>query len=136
MTAVKEKLPTIFGPTFKGHYPEEMRRQLWPLCCGAAIISGFKNVAMLTDEELVNQITHTIDGAKADFQVYEHESMNPKLTFLTLNSGQMASPKIMNAIKKCGFIEIGRGKPRGSEQGFFVRDTSSTFKVTAAPKAA
>jgi hypothetical protein len=120
---------TVFGPTFEGDYPAEMRRQLWPLCCGASIISGFKSVNTLTDEELVQQINHTIDGARPDFQVYARESMMPALTFLTLNDSQMGSKKIMTAIEKCGFVKIGEGRPRGSKQGFFLRDTSKSWKA-------
>jgi len=123
-------LPTKFGPTFKGQdFPPEMRRQLWPLCCGASILSGFKNVAMLTDEELVSQITHTIDKAIPDFQVFSHETMTPKVTFLTLNYDQMNSKKIMGAIAKCGFVKIGEAKPRGNPQGFFIRDASKTWQA-------
>jgi hypothetical protein len=106
-----------------------MRRQLWPLCCGASIISGFKSVNTLTAEQLVEQINHTIENARPDFQVYGHENMTPKLTFLTLNSDQMASKKIMTAIEKCGFVKIGEAKPRGSAQGFFMRDTSKSWKA-------
>jgi hypothetical protein len=126
MAAAKK---TQFGPTYKGNYPEEMRRQLWPLCCGASILSGFKNVATLSHDELVKQITETIDEMIPDHQVYLHETMKPKLTFLTLNSGQMNSPKIMKALEATGFVKIGEGQPRGSAQGFFVRDTSGTFKT-------
>lgn len=117
----------VFGPSYQGDFPEEMRRQLWPLCCGASIISGFKNVHMMSDEELVKSITDTIDNSIADHQVYAHEQMNPKLTFLTLNNGQMGSKKLMDAIKKAGFVQFAVAKPRGNNQGFFVRDTSDTF---------
>lgn len=110
-------------------YPEEMRRQLWPLCCGASILSGFKDVQMLSDEELVKQIEATITDYVPDLQVYKGEQMAPRLTFLTLNNGQMTSQKIMNAIKKCGFVKIAEARPRGGVQGFFVRDESETFKL-------
>ncbi len=123
---------TQFGPTIADNYPEEMRRQLWPLCCGASILSGFKSVGKFNEEELVKQITSTIDDMIPDLQVYKGERMKPALTFLTLNSGQMDSPKIMNAIKTAGFVEFARGKPRGSVQGFFIRDTSNSFKLTQA----
>ncbi len=67
--------------------------------------------------------------------------MQPKLTMLTLNSGQMASPKIMQAVEKCGFKLVFTAKPRGSKQGFFVRDDSKTLQLnpdagTKAKKAA
>lgn len=124
------KKPAKFGPSIVGDYPAEMRRQLWPLCCGAAILSGFKAVQTLTDAELVEQINHTVDEAVPDMQVFGHESMRPKLTFLTLNSGQMQSPKIMKAIAAAGFVKFGEGSPRGSAQGFFVKDTSGTFKLS------
>lgn len=121
-----------FGPTFKdANFPEEMRRQLWPLCCGASIISGFKNIHNLTDAELVAQIRATIDDMIPDFQVYRYEQMKPKLTFLTLSKYQMDSKKIMEAIKKVGFVQIGVAQPRGAPQGFFVLDTSKTWEATA-----
>lgn len=135
MTEVKKskiKVPAKFGPTFDGDYPEEMRRQLWPLCCGASILSGFKQVNGLTDDELVEQIQGVIESSTPDFQVFKHEGMRPKLTFLTLNQQQMQSKKIMTAIEKVGFFKIGDAKPRGSDQGFFVRDTSNSWR--AAPK--
>lgn len=134
MTA-KKALPTKFGPTFTGSYPEEMRRQLWPLCCGAAILSGFKNVANLTEDELDAQIKNAVAEAIPDFQVYQHETMKPAFTFLTLNSGQMSSPKIMKAIQRAGFFQVGSGKPRGGTQGFFLRDTSGTWTPTGETKA-
>lgn len=117
--------------TFKGSFPEEMRRQLWPLCCGASIISGFKNTQTLTDEELVEQIEKQVK-AVPDFQVYDGEQINPNLTYLTLNSSQMESKKIMTAIGKCGFVQFATAAPRGSTQGFFVRDDSKTWKAVAA----
>ena len=72
-----------FGPTFSGNFPPEMRRQLWPLCCGASILSGFKNVAAISHEDLVKQINDVIDNHRPDFQVYGYEDMRPRLTFLT-----------------------------------------------------
>ena len=120
-----------FGPTYPGDYPEEMRTQLWPLCCGARIISGFKAAHNSTDEELVKQIEDTLK-AIPDHQVYNHETMRPKLTFLTLNNGQMQSKKIMAAIEKCGFVKFAEAQPRGSKQGFFVRDESKSFVAVGA----
>ncbi|OYV41144.1 MAG: hypothetical protein B7Z80_02710 [Rhodospirillales bacterium 20-64-7] len=116
------------------NYPEEMRTQLWPLCCGARIISGFKNVQKLTDDELVKQINDTIDNAIPDLQVYGYETIQPALTFLTLNSGQMVSKKIMDAIARCGFVKFAEGNPRGAPQGFFVQDKSGTFTVQPLPE--
>ncbi len=52
-TMTEKKKPAKFGPTFNGDFPSEMRTQLWPLCCGARIISGFKHAANLTLEDLV-----------------------------------------------------------------------------------
>lgn len=132
-----KKFPAAFGPSFKGNYPEEMRRQLWPLCCGASILSGFKNVAQLDEDELVKDIQTLLaaDGPVPDAQVYAHETMRPKFTFLTLNSGQMQSAKIMSAIEKAGFVKIGEGKPRGNPQGFFLHDSSKTW-TPAVPKVA
>lgn len=128
---VKKKFPDKFGPTVKGHYPDDMRRQLWPLCCGASILSGFKKVNVLSDEELIADINTVLSptGPVPDLQVFGHETMKPKLTFLTLNQGQMASKKIMDAIKKCGFVKIGEASPRAAPQGFFVHDTSKTWKA-------
>lgn len=119
-----------FGPSYSGNYPAEMRTQLWPLCCGARIISGFKAAHMLSDEELVTEIEKTLN-AIPDHQVYQGEQMRPKLTFLTLNTAQMGSAKIMDAVEKCGFVKFAVAKPRGSSQGFFVRDESKSFKSVA-----
>lgn len=121
-----KELPTRILPSNKP-YPAEMRRQLWPLCCGASIISGFKEVNVLTEDELVEQINETITGYIPDLQVFSGEQMMPKLTFLTLNSTQMASKKIVSALSKAGFVKMGEGNPRGSAQGFFVQDQSLTF---------
>ena len=127
-TMTAKKKPAKFGPTFAGDYPSEMRTQLWPLCCGARIISGFKHAANLSIEDLVEEIEATLK-AVPDFQVFEHETMQPKLTMLTLNSGQMGSPKIMQAVEKCGFKLVFTAMPRGSKQGFFVRDESKTLQL-------
>lgn len=125
-----KRFPQITG-SIDNAYPSEMRRQLWPLCCGASIISGFKTAHNLEEDEIVKQIEETINGYVPDLQVFKGEQICPKLTFLTLNSGQMNSPKIMNAITKAGFVKFGEGSPRGTPQGFFVRDTSKTFKTSA-----
>jgi hypothetical protein len=111
------------------NYPSEMRRQLWPLCCGASIISGFKTAHTLDEDELVKQINSTIDDFVPDLQVFSNETICPKLIYLTLNSTQMASPKIMNAIKRVGFVQFAVARPRGSDQGFFVFDKSKTFAL-------
>lgn len=126
----KTKFPAAFGPSYPGNYPAEMRRQLWPLCCGASILSGFKSVNKLTDKELLADILAIVakDGPVPDHQVFLDEIMRPALTFLTLNSGQMKSPKIMKAIEAAGFVSIGTAKPRGFIQGFFVRDTSNSWE--------
>ncbi len=128
-TMTEKKKPAKFGPTFNGDFPSEMRTQLWPLCCGARIISGFKHAANLTLEDLVEEIEATLE-AVPDFQVFQGEQMQPKLTMLTLNARQMASPKIMQAVEKCGFKLVFTAKPRGSKQGFFVRDESKTLEVS------
>jgi len=119
-----------FGDNSK-NYPAEMRTQLWPLCCGASIISGFKNVGNLTEDELVEQIQNICDNYIPDHQVYSQEIIRPSLTFLTLNKSQMDSKKIMNAVKKANFVQFATAKPRGARQGFFVRDKSETFNATA-----
>lgn len=126
MTAVNK--PAKFGPTFPGAYPTEMRTQLWPLCCGAKIISGFKHVATKTVDEIVEEINATLKVVP-DFQVFDHEQMQPKLTMMTLNSTQMGSKKIMEAVKKCGFKLAFTASPRGMPQGFFVKDDSETYKA-------
>ena len=128
MAVKKKELPKAFGPTFPGDYPAEMRRQMWPLCCGAAIASGFKHAGGLTDKELDAEIKNMLT-VRPDFQIFANEKLQPQLTFLTLNSGQMQSPKIMKAVEKAGFKKIGEGKPRGSPQGFFLRDTGNTWKA-------
>lgn len=122
-----KKMKQTFGDN---SFPEAMRRQLWPLCCGASILSGFKNVAMIDEDKLVEQIVDTIDNYIPDFQVYGGEQISPKLTFLTLNHGQMQSKKIMDAIAKAGFVKIGEAKPRGAPQGFFIRDLSKSWVST------
>lgn len=115
-----------------GSYPDDMRRQLWPLCCGASIISGFKDVHKFDDvEELTKAIESTINDYLPDLQVFNGEKMMPKLTFLTLNSAQMGSKKIMDAITAAGFVKFATANPRGSAQGFFVHDTSGSFKSVA-----
>lgn len=120
-----------FGPAYPEGYPAEMRRQLWPLCCGASIISGFKSVGNLSNEELVKQIESTINDYIPDLQVFKGEMMQPALTFLTLNQGQWQSKKITDAITKAGFVFIGAANPRGGEQRFYVRDTSKTWRQEA-----
>lgn len=119
-----------FGPTFpNANFPAEMRRQLWPLCCGASIISGFKDVHKLSEDELVNQINETVNNAVPDFQVFASEEIMPKLTFMTLNKEQMDSAKIRSAVEKAGFVKFAECQPRGRPQGFYMRDESKTFKV-------
>lgn len=120
-----------FGDNSKA-YPAEMRRQLWPLCCGASIISGFKAVHGLQEEELVKQIESTITEYVPDLQVYANETICPKLTFLTLNAGQWGSEKIRNAVTKAGFKLLFTASPRGSPQYFLARDDSNTLKMEAA----
>lgn len=111
-------------------YDATMRTQLWPLCCGAQIISGFKNVGAMTEEAMVKAINETV-LAVPDHQVYAGETIIPKLTYLTLNSGQTSSPKIMSAIAAAGFVLFATASPRGQVQSFFVRDSSNTFKLAA-----
>lgn len=119
--------PKTFGPSLPGNFPEEMRRNMWPLCCGFSILSGFKNVANLTEDELVDQIEFCCTTPRPDFQIFASEEMRPKMTFLTLNSTQMGSMKVMKAIERCGFKKVGSGRPRFHEQGLFLRDTSGTW---------
>lgn len=118
-----------FGPSFPGHYPSEMRTQMWPLCCGAAIISGFKAVQNLTTEELDAQVADVMSTIP-DSQIFKNEAMRPQLTFLTLNEAQTNSPKIMDAVKKAGFIKFAEGRPRGGKQTFFLRDSGGTFTLS------
>ena len=110
-------------------YPEDMRTQLWPLCCGAKILSGFKQVASLTEKDMVKQIHEICDEYTPDLQVYAGEQMRPSLTYLTLNSSQWGSPKIRNAVQEAGFKLFATASPRGTKQYFLVRDKSSTFKI-------
>jgi hypothetical protein len=132
--AAARKTPS-WDMTFPGKpFPEEMRRMVWPLCCGFSILSGFKNVNQLTDAELVEdlQIVLSQNGKKTprlDFQVYASENMDPAITFLTLNDSQMRSTKIMKAIETVGFIKVGEGRPRGSPQGLFLYDRTGTFNT-------
>ena len=132
--AKARKTPT-WDMTFPGKpFPEEMRRMVWPLCCGFSILSGFKNVNQLTDDELVEdlQIVLSQNGKKTprlDFQVYASEVMDPNITFLTLNDSQMRSTKIMKAIERVGFVLVGVGRPRGSPQGLYLYDRTGTFST-------
>lgn len=121
--------------TFPGSFPQEMRRQLWPLCCGASILSGFKQVNVLTDDQLVKQIEKlcTPVGPVPDFQVFQGEAITPKFTFLTLNDVQAQSKKITDAIAKAGFFLIGTGRPRSYLQYFYLRDDSAEGKGTWEP---
>lgn len=131
-TAPKGHKTPTWGMTFPGSFPESMRRMVWPLCCGFSILSGFKSANFLSEEELLLDIETccSINGKKSprlDFQVFGGEMMDPNITFLTLNSSQMASEKIMKAIGKAGFVRIGIGRPRGSDQGLFMLDRNGTF---------
>lgn len=110
-------------------YPSEMRTQLWPLCCGASIISGFKSVGSLTHDQLVKQMTDIINNYTPDNQVFKGEAIRPKLVFLTLNSSQMQSDKLMKAVEAVGFKKFAKAFPRGSGQGFFFYDASNTFEL-------
>lgn len=112
-------------------YPAEMRNQLWPLCCGAQILSGFKSVGTDTHEDLVKKINDLCDNYVADHQVFANEVMKPTVCFLTLNGGQMASAKIIKAVEEAGFKQFAKGTDRGYDQGFFVRNKSGNFKVMA-----
>lgn len=126
-----------FGPSIKalddpnigGAYPAEMRTQLWPLCCGAKIISGFKDAHNLTDEELIQKIEDVRDTMVPDMQVYRGEQLRPVLCFLTLNSHQLASPKIMGAVTKTGFQRFATSQSMSGEQGWFVYDGRGAFQV-------
>jgi hypothetical protein len=110
-------------------YPAEMRTQLWPLCCGAKIISGFKSVGNKTSEQLVKEINEVCDEYVADHQVYVGETMIPRLTFLTLNEQQASSKKITDAIQEAGFKLFATARPRGALQHFYYRDLTNTFKA-------
>jgi hypothetical protein len=116
-----------FGENNKA-YPAEMRTQNWPLCCGAKIISGFKDVGAADPEELVKQIVEICDEYVPDHQIYNGETINPKLCFLTLNQGQMQSAKITDAIKEAGFVLFAKGTGRNKEQGFWFRDSTNSFR--------
>lgn len=120
-----------FGDNTKS-YPEEMRTQNWPLCCGAKIISGFKGVGTDTHEELVAQINDICDNYVPDHQIYGGEQINPKLCFLTLNQGQMNSAKITDAVKEAGFTLFAKGTGRNKEQGFWFRDATNSFRPAGA----
>ncbi len=117
-----------FGDNSKS-YPAEMRTQLWPLCCGMSIISGFKDAHTKTEEQILKQIKECVDEYTPDHQVYAGEVIKPKLIWLTLNAGQMGSAKIMGTIKKAGFVQLAVAKPRGSDQGIFILDKSNSFKL-------
>ena len=77
---------------------------------------------------LDQQIKDTLN-AIPDHQIFAGETFKPAFTFLTLNSGQTASPKLMAAVERAGFKLIFTGSPRGSKQSWFLLDTSGTFKA-------
>lgn len=110
-------------------YPAEMRTQLWPLCCGGKIISGFKDVGNYTDDELVTKIKEVLNWTP-DMQVFGGEGLRPVLCFLTLNSGQLASPKIIEAVETVGFQRFATSMSMSGQQGWFVFDPSGEFKLT------
>ncbi len=112
-------------------YPFEMRNQLWPLCCGAQILSGFKDVGRMTHTNLVNKINEICTDYVPDHQVYIGENMKPTVVFLTLNSDQMSSQKIIKAVLEAGFKLFAYGTDRNLDQGFFVRNESGNFKIVA-----
>lgn len=116
-------------PNLGGAYPAEMRTQLWPLCCGAKIISGFKSVGNYTDDELVTKIKEVLNWTP-DMQVFRGEGLRPVLCFLTLNSGQLASPKIIEALEKVGFQRFATSMSMSGPQGWFVFDARGEFKLT------
>lgn len=118
-----------FGDNSKP-YPADMRRQLWPLCCGASIISGFKKINTQTPvDEIVKQINDTITQYVPDHQVYAYETICPKLTYLTLNQQQAGMQNLREAVDKAGFVLFATASPRCTTQHFFVRDESKTFKL-------
>ncbi|CAM6031253.1 unnamed protein product [Sphagnum compactum] len=92
--------------------------------------SGFKNVGPKSVDEVLEDIEKVLN-AIPDHQVYANETIVPRLTYLTLNAYQMRSDKIMEIVTKAGFVKFAEASPRGSEQGFFVRDMSKTFKLVA-----
>jgi hypothetical protein len=94
-------------------YPEEMRNQLWPLCCGAAIVSGFKGAP--TGEAL--------DAALAAIpynQVYSGETRKPQLVFICLNHDQAKSPSISKLLSDRGFV-------------LFMQASNTTYGVDSLP---
>ena len=80
-------------------------------------------------DDLVKQINEYCDQYTPDNQVFIGETINPMLTYLTLNSSQWASKKIVEAVKEAGFVLFATASPRGTKQYFLVRDKSQTFHI-------
>jgi hypothetical protein len=116
-------------PTFDNTkpYPADMRVQLWPLCCGARILSGFKNVAGKSTDEMVKMIEEQLNDYIPDGQVYIGERINPPLTFLTLNAGQASSKTLMDAVYKAGFKELFTAKK--GYQHFYVKAEPGSITI-------
>lgn len=93
------------GKKASASFPDDMRRQLLPLCCGASFLSGFKKTQQQTVQQIVEEIKENL-AAVPDFQVYASEHMNPQLCFTILNASQSASPKIIEALQTAGFVKF------------------------------
>jgi len=124
----KETNTMQFGSNAKS-YPSDMRVQLWPLCCGATILSGFKDTSTLTPEALVQQIKDTMQ-AIPDHQVFAGETITPKTIWVVLNGSQCKSPKITGALETVGFREVAECMLNSGIGKFYVYDGTKTFKIT------
>jgi len=113
-------------------YPEEMRLNLWPLCCGASILSGFKHVPGIDDDELHKQLDAVLESVPYN-QVYKNEQMRPQVQFVVLNATQMGSPRIVKAVTDRGFRAIATFARTGKIT-LFVRDLNNSFKLIVEEK--
>lgn len=86
-------------------YPAELRAQLYPLCCGFTVISGFKDAGSKTEAGLTEELQTVMKKVPYN-QVYTGEKMMPKTFSLVLNTSQMGSPKIVNAVRAAGFMPV------------------------------
>lgn len=119
-----------FNRTPTEAYPEDMRTQLWPLCCGAKTLSGFKQAHKYTDAAAMAKAITEALAVTPDLQVFVGESINPQTCFVTINGQQSASPKITEALKLAGFLQFAKGTTRNHGQTFWVRDTAGAFELT------
>lgn len=113
-------------------FPVETRTQLWPLCCGATILSGLESpdVTLLSPDALTELIRSNLEDYIPDFQVVAHMKQGcSAVVWLTLNKTQMSSAKLVNAVKANGFVPVAWNMSMGGGITYFVRDLGGNFKL-------